>query len=73
MKPFDFGGIDPPAESLYKEPIILDGAVFPPCRVCGQKHGYGMEDTRTGVITPLDICEVCFWNQAVTTKKEPHD
>lgn len=34
---------------------------YPPCKKCGKSHGMGIEDTRTGEITPIDLCYDCLW------------
>jgi len=54
-------GIDPPAYSLQKEPIYPDKSEYPPCKKCGKAHGMGVEDTSTGIVTPLDICKECMF------------
>lgn len=35
--------------------------IYPPCKKCGASHGMGIEDMKTGEITPLDLCRECLW------------
>jgi hypothetical protein len=31
------------------------------CKKCGKEHGMGIEDMKTGEITPIDLCEDCLF------------
>lgn len=58
---FDFGGIDPSPEFCKIPEFDNSKNVYPPCKYCGANHGMGVENTKTGEITPIDICKKCLW------------
>jgi hypothetical protein len=50
---------------------MKDELVYPPCKKCGKSHGMGVEDMKTGVITPIDVCSKCLfkWTYKMSTEQ----
>jgi hypothetical protein len=44
---------------------------YPLCRKCGKSLGMGIENMKTGVIEPIDLCYECLW--AGTTFNQMND
>jgi len=49
-----------PFENLHIETDIPEGSKFPPCKNCGENHGMGIKDMKTGIIAPIEYCYSCF-------------
>lgn len=39
----------------------MNEIIYPPCKKCGSSHGMGIEERDTGVITPIDLCYECLF------------
>jgi hypothetical protein len=55
--------MNPPSDPIFDYSIEEwpKDLVYPPCRKCGSAHGMGVKDTKTGEITPMDVCYKCLW------------
>jgi hypothetical protein len=49
----------------------MNPIIYPPCKKCGANHGMGIEDMKTGKITPIDICKECLFENCYP-KFDPH-